>query len=278
MVSRSYYVENSDYSYVVEEIMIDGFEIFQQSSSFCKKFTLSASAPSYVPPASPAIPTDPPTEQFTRKLPKVSDLDLTTTRPARGGVVVSTMFQGTRWFGFGQDWKTGEITDFGGGIYYGQDAVTGKTIGRARGHKRSHGVGHRAGHVDKNVIDGCLREFKEESLSVFPEISPTVLECSAVLHTEKMMIIVVSLDVCPYTISKNFYARISKMPRHEIRSICWIPEFALREKLLHNIHTKTSPFKLYSKVCTLLKKVIYGDSISPTPPLNFLFGGEPLVP
>ena len=235
-------MENDDYSYLVEEIMIDGFEIFQQNnSSFTKKFKLSPHAPIYIP------------LNDTKRFTKVSDLDLSTVKPSRGGVIISTMFQGSRWFGFGQDWKTGEITDFGGGIYYGKDTVTGKVIGR-----RDHGSGRgRRSHIDRNAIDGCLREFKEESLSVFPEISYSMIENSTVLHSKKMMIIIISLDVCPYKISESFHSRVSKMSHHEIKSIFWIPESEVKQKLSHNVYTKTSPFKFYSKVCTLLKEGTY---------------------
>jgi hypothetical protein len=186
---------------------------------------------------------------------KVSLLNLSTIKPARGGIIISTIIEGMKWFCFGQDWKTGEITDFGGGICYGQDLKTGLVVGRKRRNYRRDGDSHRDKEIiDKDIVQGCLREFKEESLDVFPEITKQILDDSEALFTEKMMIIIIPLSVNPIEISKTFEEQVSKLERHEVRKLFWIPEFLLKQKLSFNTMKISSPFKLYSKVSTLLKK------------------------
>lgn len=170
----------------------------------------------------------------------MASLDLSTMKPARGGVIISTVVNGVRYFGFGVDWKTGEVTDFGGGIYYGNG------VGRRRCRR----------WIDKNAIDGCLREFKEESLSVFPEITAVELKRATVLHTEKMMILIVPLDVCLVSVCRKFNRLMAMRTHHEIRDICWLSEPLLRHKLACNTRTVMYPFKLYSKVRTLFNKTL----------------------
>lgn len=52
------------------------------------------------------------------KFSRISEIDLSTIRPSRAGVVIVTIYKGVRYYAFGIDWATGEITDFGGGVSY----------------------------------------------------------------------------------------------------------------------------------------------------------------
>jgi hypothetical protein len=278
--------------YFVEEIVISGFEIFQPTFQEIKKpFKLSPHALEYIPlsvdtkepikkklfkdmvdnkvkkrilhqiPTSLFIPQEKLVEKAnddkTTTVAKVSSINLSTIRPSRGGVIISTVIEGMKWYGLGQDWKTGEITDYGGGIYYGQDD-NGRVIGRkSRCNYHSPRARKEKCKIDKNVVQGCLREFREESLNVYPEITSEILNNSTALFTEKMMIIIIPLDVDPVKISKLFSEKVSKLEYHEIKSIFWIPDFILKEKLLLNKSFPSSPFKLYSKVSTLLKSAAF---------------------
>ena len=49
-------------------------------------------------------------------------LKLTEMKQSRGGVILTTLFEGVRYLGFGRDWDTGDATDFAGGISYSTGA------------------------------------------------------------------------------------------------------------------------------------------------------------
>ena len=146
-------------SYLVEDIMIDGFEIFQSNTTTNTTTSTGSSKDDDKWIVENRRRVD------NLKVEKVSRLDLSLVRPGRGGVVLSATWNGVKYLGMGEDWKTGEITDFGGGLSYVKLAAAGGGEVKKVKVKRRHG---RKRGMDKDAVLGSMREYLEESLGVFP--------------------------------------------------------------------------------------------------------------
>ncbi len=107
----------------------------------------------------------------------VKELDLTTVKPPRAGIIIYTKHNNELIFGLGVDTSTKELTDFGGGISYKER--------------------------DKNVILGALREFNEETLNIFKFNYDDVLE-SLVLYNQHILLIFKYVDMDIDQIRQSF--------------------------------------------------------------------------
>src|SRR5258708_15542441 len=95
---------------------------------------------------------------------KVKNINLNVVKPQRGGFILYTKKWNEIYFGLGIDTITGEITDWAGGISYKEG-------------------------YDKNVIDGAIREFTEETLGIFGTITyEDVEECLAIYNSSNLII------------------------------------------------------------------------------------------
>jgi hypothetical protein len=230
-------VQSTDYSYWVEDIMIDGFEIFQPKRSFALSPLAIPFSPLKV--AATAV-----------NISRVADLDLKLVRPGRAGVVVTTLYEGRRHLGFGIDWDTGEITDFGGGAAYGKLGAVAKgspVVLRRRRRKRRV--------TDKDAKHAAWREWTEEAFAkrIFGAMSPDDLNSGLAIYNQHMMIIIITLSVCPIATSQAFASIVSKMDKHEVRGIYWMSDASLRRQVACNKPNEKCPFRMYSKVRKLLK-------------------------
>lgn len=206
-------------SYTVEELMISGFETFQtlelqnyiriKFESYENEVTVTT----------------------------VSKINTELIRPKRAGVVVWTWWDNVKYFGFGSDWSTGELTDFGGMIKYSK--------------KKYHKYDNN-NKYDVNVIAGALREYREETLNIFGKVHKSTLDSSLVLFNRNMLIIFLYLEVDPAYSYEYFHYQLSKMDRHEIRDLKWISEDILMQKVGDNKPSFDCPLRMYDKVRDLL--------------------------
>jgi len=114
-------------------------------------------------------------------------------RIERAGAIVYIKHKDKIYFGVGIDNKSGDVTDFGGGV----------------------------GRSDGYVKNGALRELREESLGVFGHIDPSELDKFLCVYTELILIIFIKLDVDPKNISDMFQQRVMKIQNPEVREIKW---------------------------------------------------------
>ena len=160
----------------------------------------------------------------------VKDVNWDKTRPQRGGVIPYTVKDGEVYFGMGIDTKTGDLTDFGGGIRYKKDG---------------------------DAITGSLREFMEESLCIFGAYDSHAVQNNVVVYTDTMMIIFLHFDVNMERINEIFDSRVRISKYFEISSLIWIP----KSIFVSCIKTGwlTTPFcnrRLYFRVRRLLQSCI----------------------
>lgn len=224
-------VETSTYTYLVEEINIQGFEIFQDFKTKEHKSSLSHLARPFIPSNQVHVC-------------KASEIDLKLVKPGRAGVIVSTIYNGIRYFGFGIDWKTSEITDFGGGAAYTKTNFAKNQVRKKNRRRRT----------DTDVIHAALRECREESFSehVFGPLWDKV-DISTAIYNSKMLILIIPLVICPFISSLIFNSIVVTKKKHEIRQIYWMNEELLKSKLKYNVPTMDSPFIMYNKVQSFLK-------------------------
>ncbi len=132
----------------------------------------------------------------------VRSLNLECVRPERAGVIIITVRNDAMWIGVGLDAKTHDLTDFGGHVMTS----------------------------DKNVIEGALREFDEETLMIFDHLScEEIAECP-VIYDDKNLIIFIHMDVNPNEISQIFLSEYEsvmrkkpkKCQRPEVCQIVWL--------------------------------------------------------
>jgi len=151
---------------------------------------------------------------------KVSELDLTILKPQRAGVILYTKINNVFYFGLGVDEATKEYTDFGGGISY------------------------KLGY-DKNVIDGALREFNEETLNIFGFLSYyDVQDCLALYNTNILVIfkyVNQNIDVIKNRFLETYNHYIESGYKPEVCDIVWLTQnefknqIMVRDNLFHRL-------------------------------------------
>jgi hypothetical protein len=138
---------------------------------------------------------------------KVKDIDLTTVKPQRAGVILYTKHHDLFYFGLGVDAMTGEYTDFGGGISY---------------------------KTDKDVIDGALREWHEETLNIF-NLTYQDVEDSLALYNHNNLVIFKYISLDMMSLSKKFLTQYHKHVKHgckpEVCNIVWLPLHEFKEQI-----------------------------------------------
>ena len=127
----------------------------------------------------------------------------------RAGVIPYTIDNGNVYFAFGLDTKFNELTDFGGGVKQNDDSV----------------------------ISGGIREFIEESLTVFEPVCKEDLGNNYVLYNNKMLIILIFYSVKPATMRKMFDEKKQKLVARdpsktfEVGEIIWVSKDDLIQSL-----------------------------------------------
>lgn len=151
---------------------------------------------------------------------KTKDMDVVKDVAVRAGVIVYTKENETTYFCLGVDTESGNLTDFGGGVKKGE-----------------------------TVVDGALRELKEESLGVFGDIDKADLDDMFIFHSYNMAIIFIHLDINKGRVDKLFKERVKDKFEPEVCDVVWLPT----EEFMESIHGRGK--KLYIRVRRLLNKV-----------------------
>lgn len=134
----------------------------------------------------------------------VKNLDLKNTKPERAGIIIYTTVKKVLYFGLGLDSRTHDLTDFGGRIIY----------------------------KIENVIEGAIREFKEETLGIFEDITYENIKDCPVIYDDKNLIIFVHIDINPNLICLTFnkkYNEIKSKDSYKHLEICAITWLSLKE-------------------------------------------------
>lgn len=151
----------------------------------------------------------------------VKEINLNMVKPPRAGVILYTKMNNEFYFGLGIDNDSKELTDFGGGISYKER--------------------------DKNVIEGALREFKEETLGIFGHIQfEDVLE-APIIYNNDILILFKYTDLDPNFIRNEFLIAYQHHQNCEVSDIVWLSTSELK----HQIMTRG---KMFSRVQNFLQK------------------------
>ena len=159
--------------------------------------------------------------QVVAKYCKVKDYKLSNLKrneKFRAGVIPYTICDGMVYFAFGVDALTGDLTDFGGGVM----------------------------KTDGGEINGGIREFREESLGTFEPICNNDLIDHYIIHTNKMIILLVYYNVNPLYIRNKFRKKLLNTDTPEVTDIVWMT----KDEILDSIRGKGRV--IYSRVRSLL--------------------------
>ena len=162
----------------------------------------------------------------------VANLDLQHVLPQRAGIIMYTSVDGAIYFGLGLDSRTHDLTDFGGRIYYPSD---------------------------KDVVQGALREFREETLDIFETIKREDIMKCPVIYDDNNLIIFVHINIDPNLVCKVFNLKYEqtisscenavgrKNKRYpEVCGITWLSW----EEFQHSINSKDIMFSRVRKFLT----------------------------
>lgn len=127
---------------------------------------------------------------------KVKDINFKKYKPIRAGVLVYSKINNAIYFCFGEDVKYKELTDFGGGVKYIK--------------------------LKENAFFGAWREYVEESLGVFKDISIDKLWNSIAVYSETMMIILCKTESPQILTKKEFKSKVDIQKSPEVSKIVWL--------------------------------------------------------
>ena len=113
----------------------------------------------------------------------VQNLNLECVKPQRAGIIPYTVVNGAIYLGMALDSRTHDLTDFGGGVIY---------------------------RTDRDAIRGALREFEEETLSIFEPISSEDIGHCPVIYDDRNLIVFVHIDIDPDTVCLAFNEKFEK--------------------------------------------------------------------
>jgi hypothetical protein len=174
----------------------------------------------------------------------VKNLDLDNVKPQRAGVIMYTIIDNTAYFGMGLDTKTNDITDFGGGVSY---------------------------KTDYNAIYGALREFQEETLSIFKKINIDDISNSPVIYDLNNLIIFIYVELNPTDICNKFNEKFIKISKQkllnknepEVCGIVWLNleqlDFCIKTNGIMFYRVKKFLLKL-TNIKNILYDKFYGQS------------------
>jgi hypothetical protein len=141
---------------------------------------------------------------------RVRDIDWNDPKYIRAGVIPVTLQNNIIFFGFGVDSSVASLGDFGG---------------------------HRE-LKDKDALDAAIREYREESLNVFGEITRDKVQNYYVLDGIDTIEILFPVNSPFYQYTEHFHQMIGDNKKHEVQSIVWLS----RQQLLTAIDSQESAF------------------------------------
>lgn len=153
---------------------------------------------------------------------KVCEINTNEYKPLRAGIIPYTFQNRELSIGIGIDSKYHEFTDFSGTVNY----------------------------VEENCIEGAIREFKEETLSVFKDITPLDIQNYYAICDTKLMVIFVGFNVKKDIVLDKFKKSYKTVKKSENCGFIWVePEFF--QSLI------TEPGKMFEK----LRKTLFESNI-----------------
>lgn len=168
---------------------------------------------------------------------KVREINLNDNRYIRGGIIPITTVNDINFYGFGMNNRNSDICDFGG-------------------HKET---------MDNDILDAAIREYREESLNVFGEISrDTLYDCYVLEGNDTVEILYpIRGNFIEYT--KEFNSYIKNVPDHEVQSIIWLTYKQMfhiidNEKGETGTFAGVNIFKFYNRIAACLnlyRNIIY---------------------
>ena len=140
----------------------------------------------------------------------------------RSGAIIYTHYKGKTYFCLGIDSMYGDLTDFSGGV-----------------------------KQEENVIQGGLRELKEESQGVFGDLKYNDVKECLTFYTNNMLTMFIRLDVDMDTVKQDFRNNIRNRDNDylEVSNIVWIDTNEFLDSILGKGRI------LYSRVRRMLYKV-----------------------
>ena len=149
-----------------------------------------------------------------------SDMDIVKDIAVRAGAIIYTKHNNKTFFCLGIDTQSGNLTDFGGGV-----------------------------KKNETIVEGGLRELKEESQGIFGDIDPSEIKNTVTFHCYNMAIMFIPREVDKDKIEQQFKENVRNNPNPEVCDIVWLST----EEFLESIHGRGK--KLYIRVRRLLNKV-----------------------
>ena len=140
----------------------------------------------------------------------------------RGGVIPYVVTETDFLFCLGVDTRSGDLTDFGGGI-------------SAR---------------DKNTVVGSIREFAEETLGVFDIFG--IFDENSVVTSRDNMLLFIPVPVDPRQITLIFREKVQKEQRPEVCDIVWL-DFVQFSSLIYECPYPIGNRHLYEKIRKFLR-------------------------
>ena len=155
------------------------------------------------------------------KINYIKDIDLNKIKPNRSGVIIYTVYKHRTYFILGIDTKSGDITDFGGGVSFKRE----------------------------NFLDGGLRELMEESLGIFGEISTDEIKNFLAVYDENNIITFIRLDIDIKDKHREFKERIKSVNNPEVKDL----KILDKQKFIALCNgSKVSDTVMYDRIRTLL--------------------------
>lgn len=153
---------------------------------------------------------------------RVHDIDLKDKKYIRAGIIPFTIQGGVKFYAFGVEDGVAAIGDFGGHFNVGE----------------------------ADILDTAIREYQEEALNVFGELTRNMLYDCYVLDGTDTVEILVPVPGPLYEYTEKFRALIGDNTKHEVQSIIWLS----RKQLLTAIDSPqvsfdgTKIFHMYNRI------------------------------
>lgn len=150
------------------------------------------------------------------------NLDMDLSHSIRAGAIIYTKTKKETLFCLGVDSQSGDLTDFGGGV-----------------------------KKNETIIQGGLREFKEESQGVFnSHLNIDSLSRSIAVHSHNMLIMFIPAKINLDDSLETFTKRIISKRNPEVKEIVWLTT----EELIDSISGRGR--RMYSRVKRLLNYIL----------------------
>lgn len=156
-------------------------------------------------------------------LKRVRDINWSDKKYIRAGFIPIVKQGNILFFGFGVENKVGAIGDFGG---------------------------HYEPGVDRDVLDAAIREYREEALNVFGEVTRNNLQDYYVLEGTNTVEILLSVPPTIYKYTELFHEMVANIHEHEIQNVIWFS----RRQLLTVIDSQEQVFS-GSKIYYMLDRI-----------------------